>query len=707
MASMDMGFLPTIKCSSCGHNVEISAMGDHVCSPAEAIHRPNHSSVAPPSPPPSAGLDIPDRLKPGRVPPRIDPAIANSAFLHLNIPTPVGSMELHMPSPLSARSAPRSPMKASPEDDSVLNLDSVFAFPMPGNRPPTHVGTPRMMSESTTRPAPTPSPRLEVDLMPEEIQLPLSPLPPSRESEISHQRGDSSASHSSYRTSLASTRYGSSTARSSTNSFSRGFRTFMDETPPMPPPLKTLKRASVGRDSNLSVDSASRSDPGETYSGFDFGIHDQRPSALHDLPEEGSLEENVSRSNLGEAFASPAQTHLHPTDANFGNDGARRNSDATSESNGSVTSFARALGLEGDSQQPEGSTSSDSSPPSDSRSGSGSSMSSLPSDVSLNRREPSDPLNLSSLVEELPPRTRQTILEVPGRIPGSMDGVPTIPAAFFSPDSPTDPAIGQGTLSLLVEKRQEHRKREEAPVKHVEAPIEQQPRKFPSPPALQRAATEPIPPPSRSTTRSKGKCRGCNEEIVGKSVSSSDGRLTGKYHRGCFVCFECHSPFQTADFYVLNNRPYCAQHYHERNGSLCSTCQNGIEGQYLETVERNPNRLDRRRFHPECLQCRTCRVLLNGDYFEWNGEVYCERDARRAAATLHPPPPGRRRPTLGSSPLGSSPLSRGYPPPAGYPIPRSPGPGPGPAQGLRPGPRFSSGGGRRFPERRTTKLMMT
>ncbi|KAJ5139462.1 hypothetical protein N7448_002870 [Penicillium atrosanguineum] len=654
-----MGFLPTIKCSNCGHNVEISVMGDH-------------------------GSTI-DTLQ-------------IALFFQLHVPTPASSVGSHMPSPLSARSAPRSPMRAPSEDDSV------FAFPMPGNRPPAHVGTPRMMSDSTTRSAPTPSPRLGVNLMPEEIQLPPSPLPPSREPEMSHQRGDSLASHSSYRTSLASTRYGSSTARSSTNSFSRGFRTFMDDTPPMPPPLRTPNKASFSRDSDLSVSSSSRTDRDEIYSGFDFGIHDHRTSGLQDLPEEHSPEETAS--NFDKAFAPLTQTHLHPADAELGSDGPRRNSDATSESNLSVTSFAQALGLESHSQQPEGSTCSDSSPPSDTRSGSGSSMSSLPSDVSLNRHKPADPLNLSPLVEELPPRTRQTILEMPGRIPGTMDGIPTIPAAFFSPDSPTDPAIGQGTLSLLVEKRQEHQKHEEAPVKRKEAPMEQQPREFHSPRALERSATEPIPPPSRSATRSKGKCKGCNEEIVGKSISSSDGRLTGRYHRGCFVCFECHSPFQTADFYVLNNRPYCAQHYHERNGSLCSICHNGIEGHYLETVERNPTRPDRRRFHPECLQCQTCHVLLNGDYFEWNGEVYCERDARRAAATLHPPPPGRRRPTLGSSPLGSSPLSRGYPPPSGYPPPRSPGPGPGPAQGLRPGPRFSSGGGRRFPERRTTKLMM-
>jgi hypothetical protein len=31
MASMNMGVLPTIKCSNCGCNVEIMSMGDHTC----------------------------------------------------------------------------------------------------------------------------------------------------------------------------------------------------------------------------------------------------------------------------------------------------------------------------------------------------------------------------------------------------------------------------------------------------------------------------------------------------------------------------------------------------------------------------------------------------------------------------------------------------------------------------------------------------
>lgn len=220
-------------------------------------------------------------------------------------------------------------------------------------------------------------------------------------------------------------------------------------------------------------------------------------------------------------------------------------------------------------------------------------------------------------------------------------------------------------------------------------------------------------PAARLSPRPKGPCRGCGEVILGKSVSSADGRLTGRYHKECFVCYQCRIPFRTADFYVLRDLPFCAQHYHERNGSLCQGCLTGIEGQFLETNERQgrgPG--DRRRYHPQCLTCRTCNVLLNGEYFEWNGQVYCERDARRAAAST--PPPRMRRPTMTSSPLAghSRGPSRGYPPPPGYPGrgrggPRPPMP---PMPGM-PGPAYLDGPygpppARRFPERRTTKLMM-
>ncbi|KGO38144.1 Zinc finger, LIM-type [Penicillium expansum] len=691
MASMNMGFLPTIKCSNCGSNVEISSMGDHTCI--------RNDFVAPiPSPPPSAGFDS-DRFtesKVGRGPPlAIDPSAANRAFLQPNIPTPANSVHL---SPLPVSPAPPSTARPSPHS---LPDDSVFSFPMPGNRSPTEVRTPSPMMDRNmfkSRP-PVSSPGQGQAMMPENIQLPPSPLPP-KSTDTNHHRGESVVSNSSYRTSFASSRYGDSTTRSSTNNLSRGFRSFMEDIPPVPlAPLRTTNNTSLPRDSNVSVASSRISK--EEASEFDFGIPtNQNPTTgLQDLPEEPPSPQ--FQDNTEYTAFNPA--NLHPTTATTepGSDAPRKSSNASTTSAFSVTSFARALGL--DDQMNNSESSGSDSSASDARSGS--SMSSLPSDASLSRHKPTDPLNLKPVVEEQPVRTRQTVLEVPGRIRSTID-VPPIPAAFFSPDSPTDPSINRGGVSLIAERK------EVPPTPTPTQPKQSIPRK----PPPQRSFTAPLPPttpttttPARSVTRAKGNCKGCNEPITGKSISSSDGRLTGRYHRGCFVCFECHSPFQTADFYVLNNRPFCAQHYHERNGSLCAGCHTGIEGQYLETVERNPARPERRRFHTHCLQCRTCHVLLKGDYFEWNGEVFCERDARRAAAASHAPhpgppgPPGRRRPNLPSSPLAQS----GQFPPGPYPPPGArPGHGPGPGPGLHPGPRFPPGGGGRFPERRTTRLMM-
>ncbi|KAL9103032.1 MAG: hypothetical protein Q9163_001891 [Psora crenata] len=171
---------------------------------------------------------------------------------------------------------------------------------------------------------------------------------------------------------------------------------------------------------------------------------------------------------------------------------------------------------------------------------------------------------------------------------------------------------------------------------------------YPSPALSPPPLASPGLLPRRTQPPNKGPCRGCGESIKGKSVSSADGRLTGRYHKSCFVCKTCNSLFPTADFYVLNNHPYCARHYHELNGSLCRGCDRGIEGQYLETQSSH-------KFHSYCFTCQECHRLLRDDYYEWNGRRLCEQHAFRAA----------QQP---SSSLGN--------------------------------------GARRFPERRTTKLMM-
>jgi hypothetical protein len=72
----------------------------------------------------------------------------------------------------------------------------------------------------------------------------------------------------------------------------------------------------------------------------------------------------------------------------------------------------------------------------------------------------------------------------------------------YMPESPMDPAVQGGYIS-------------------------RDPR---GPYSSQSSGRLPIRAP---TAGSKGTCRGCREPIIGKSVSSADGRLTGRYHKHC------------------------------------------------------------------------------------------------------------------------------------------------------------------------------
>lgn len=176
----------------------------------------------------------------------------------------------------------------------------------------------------------------------------------------------------------------------------------------------------------------------------------------------------------------------------------------------------------------------------------------------------------------------------------------------------------------------------------------------------------------------RGMCRGCSKPILSgqKSMSSKDGRLSGRYHKDCFVCKACHTPFATADFYVHHDHPYCSYHYHVLNGTLCEDCGKGIEGDYLETSDLSGN--GAKKFHPYCLRCATCKAQLNGDYFEQSGHVYCERDAFRIVEVP--------KSLYDTAPSRPSPLNR---------------------ECIMSGESGQGLGAERFPERRLTRLMTT
>lgn len=120
-------------------------------------------------------------------------------------------------------------------------------------------------------------------------------------------------------------------------------------------------------------------------------------------------------------------------------------------------------------------------------------------------------------------------------------------------------------------------------------------------------------------------CRGCNQVIQGKCVSSKDGGLTGKWHRTCFKCFRCSAGFDS-EFYVLNNQPYCRDCYHYDNNSICQNCGLGIEGRCLETFSDTHGNIIR--YHPDCFSCTECgKSLRDEEYYSVNGKTLCSHHA--------------------------------------------------------------------------------
>jgi len=225
-----------------------------------------------------------------------------------------------------------------------------------------------------------------------------------------------------------------------------------------------------------------------------------------------------------------------------------------------------------------------------------SSRSSPSSNVGSLRRKPSDTSNIDHLMRDI-----QATMEIspqkplprgpPIREQFARPLPPRVVSKNMSPESPMDPAIQDGRLSPL-------------------------------PPNYNKdvGPRQPEPAAPRRPSTAKGNCKGCGDAIVGKSVSSADGRLTGRYHKACFVCKTCSAPFATATFYVHADAPYCERHYHQHNNSVCVSCDRGIEGPYLETERKTKH-------HPNCLTCTDCRRVLRDDYFEMNGRVFCERES--------------------------------------------------------------------------------
>ncbi|KAG7890889.1 hypothetical protein KL936_002173 [Ogataea polymorpha] len=123
----------------------------------------------------------------------------------------------------------------------------------------------------------------------------------------------------------------------------------------------------------------------------------------------------------------------------------------------------------------------------------------------------------------------------------------------------------------------------------------------------------------------EGPCRKCGLPIAAgqKSIWSKDQQLSGQWHRKCFSCTTCSKPFSKGEScYVHQDFPYCELHFHEKNGSLCTFCGQGIEGECLSNEHSEL-------FHVHCLSCSECGVTIRTDYFAFQDKILCENDGAK------------------------------------------------------------------------------
>ncbi|KAF0329058.1 lim domain-containing protein [Colletotrichum asianum] len=679
----ESSFMPTIKCSSCAQQVEISMMGEHICGGPPPDADPMPPMPAMPERPDSLGsYGQPPPLdnKYGRMaPPTLDTSAANMPYMRQSQLTPIststGSISVSPKTP-NSQAMGRSDDYFQPQIANDYNSNQQarrpggyggfddgeeFGDQMYPNEPKKQAPS-LLQRMNTIAPGPFEMGRRNGGGAPPAAKLALRP---SRKQSLTPDDGFgerplTSASNNSFMSagSSGSNPGGIAPPRLPRKNGYGGFGppgTTPDEFEPEPYQSRagTFPRPSEPMEPPARTPSAPGLRPDRL----------SRPSNGPDHERKRSMGPDTSRP------PPPRTSLLRPTTS--GRDGVP------------PVDLASEFGASNPYHTPSASTSSASGASMFSHGRQASSQSSQSSSAQRSRRNPSDVTNFDNLMNDIESSmnamspTKEEMAPPPPPKQAPRD--PYSGRRGPSEDLRNDPAIQSGrTRARSPLGRPDYDARD--PKDRCGQGHERQPsdlRSVSSPPRNRRPSAAP----------SLANCKSCGDPIKGKSISSADGRLTGRYHKACFVCTTCREPFSSAEFYVLDDKPYCEQHYHKLNGSLCGTCGRGIEGQYLEDE-------DRIKYHVGCFRCGDCGMSLSNGYFEVNGRAYCEKDAwRRMQQSARRPPPGGldvpgpggrggRRPSNGQS---------GMRPPIGFPRGQRVPPGGGLAPGglAAPMPRMN------------------
>ncbi|XP_032367667.1 actin-binding LIM protein 3 isoform X9 [Etheostoma spectabile] len=122
------------------------------------------------------------------------------------------------------------------------------------------------------------------------------------------------------------------------------------------------------------------------------------------------------------------------------------------------------------------------------------------------------------------------------------------------------------------------------------------------------------------------RCDRCDSFITGEVVSA----LGRTYHPMCFVCSVCSKPFPIGDRVTFSGKDCVCQQCSRtlvkpnepikiHGPSHCAGCRAEIkQGQSLLALEKQ--------WHVSCFRCRSCNMVLTGEYISKDGVPYCEAD---------------------------------------------------------------------------------
>ncbi|KAK7922572.1 hypothetical protein WMY93_009474 [Mugilogobius chulae] len=155
------------------------------------------------------------------------------------------------------------------------------------------------------------------------------------------------------------------------------------------------------------------------------------------------------------------------------------------------------------------------------------------------------------------------------------------------------------------------------------------------------------------------RCQRCREVCKGEVVRVQDTH----FHVKCFTCTVCNCDLARSGFFQKKGEYICTADYQRLYGTRCDRCDSFITGEVVSALGRTyhpsassavsavsrfqsgqnpwPSQCAgcggeikqgqsllalEKQWHVSCFRCRTCSMVLTGEYISKDGVPYCEAD---------------------------------------------------------------------------------